>query len=114
MKEIEDEDVLDASVIAFAQTIEHYEICRYGTLIEWGKDLGFNDAVELLQQTLGRKKMTIGCWRRSPDRRRTTRLRPESFRRSPKNAVEKITRQRASRSRRRYNSAPDFCTEKAI
>ena len=56
MKEIEDEDVLDASVIAFAQTIEHYEICRYGTLIEWGKDLGFNDAVELLQQTLEQEK----------------------------------------------------------
>ena len=56
MKEIEDDDVLDASVIAFAQTIEHYEICRYGTLIEWGKDLGFNDAVELLQQTLEQEK----------------------------------------------------------
>ena len=56
MSEIEDQDVLDASVIGFAQAIEHYEICRYGTLIEWGKNLGFNDAVELLQQTLEEEK----------------------------------------------------------
>ena len=56
MNEIEDEDVLDASVIGFAQAIEHYEICRYGTLIEWGKDLGLNDAVELLLQTLEQEK----------------------------------------------------------
>ena len=56
MKEIEDDNVLDASAIGFAQAIEHYEICRYGTLIEWGKNLGFNDAVELLQQTLEEEK----------------------------------------------------------
>ena len=56
MKEIDDDDVLDASAIGFAQAIEHYEICRYGTLIEWGKDLGLNDAVALLQQTLEEEK----------------------------------------------------------
>ena len=56
MGEIEDADVLDASVIGFAQAIEHYEICRYGTLVEWGKDLGFNDVVELLQQTLKQER----------------------------------------------------------
>jgi len=50
--------------------------------------------------------MTIGCWRRSPDRRRTTRLRPESFRRSPKNAVEKITR----RARKPVKASVQFCT----
>jgi ferritin-like metal-binding protein YciE len=52
MDEIEDERVLDASMISSAQAVEHYEICRYGTLIEWAKGLGHNDAIALLQQNL--------------------------------------------------------------
>ena len=32
MEEIEDEQVLDAGMISSAQAVEHYEICRYGTL----------------------------------------------------------------------------------
>lgn len=52
MDEIDDESVLDAGMIGSAQAVEHYEICRYGTLIEWAKVLGHKDAAELLQQTL--------------------------------------------------------------
>jgi ferritin-like metal-binding protein YciE len=52
MEEIENDKVLDAGMISSAQAVEHYEICRYGTLIEWAKDLGHNDAIKLLQQTL--------------------------------------------------------------
>jgi ferritin-like metal-binding protein YciE len=52
MSEIEDERVLDAGIISSAQAVEHYEICRYGTLVEWAKDLGYSDAVTLLQQNL--------------------------------------------------------------
>jgi ferritin-like metal-binding protein YciE len=56
MEEIENEDVLDAGMISSAQAVEHYEICRYGTLIEWAKDLGHDDAVALLQQNLDEEK----------------------------------------------------------
>ena len=55
MEEIEDEQVLDAGMISSAQAVEHYEICRYGTLIEWAKDLGHEDAVGPLQQNLDEK-----------------------------------------------------------
>jgi ferritin-like metal-binding protein YciE len=56
MEEIEDEQVLDAGMISSAQAVEHYEICRYGTLIEWAKDLGHEDAIRLLQQNLDEEK----------------------------------------------------------
>jgi ferritin-like metal-binding protein YciE len=56
MEEIEDEQVLDAGMISSAQAVEHYEICRYGTLIEWAKDLGHEDAVNPLQQNLDEEK----------------------------------------------------------
>jgi ferritin-like metal-binding protein YciE len=56
MSEIKDELVLDAGMISSAQAVEHYEICRYGTLIEWAKDLGHNDAITLLQQNLDEEK----------------------------------------------------------
>ena len=40
------------------QKVEHYEIASYGTLVEWAKILGKDDAVELLQQTLAEEKET--------------------------------------------------------
>ena len=56
MEEIEDAQVLDAGMISSAQAVEHYEICRYGTLIEWARDLGHNDAINLLRQNLDEEK----------------------------------------------------------
>jgi ferritin-like metal-binding protein YciE len=56
MEEIDDESVLDAGMIGSAQAVEHYEMCRYGTLIEWAKDLGHDEAVNLLQQNLEQEK----------------------------------------------------------
>jgi len=52
MKDAKDPDVLDASMIADAQAVEHYEIARYGTLIAWARQLGMSDAANLLQQNL--------------------------------------------------------------
>jgi ferritin-like metal-binding protein YciE len=43
-------------MISSAQAVEHYEICRYGTLIEWARDLGHNDAINLLRQNLDEEK----------------------------------------------------------
>jgi ferritin-like metal-binding protein YciE len=47
-----EEAALDPALIASAQTVEHYEIARYGTLKSWARDLGMGDAVKLLDQTL--------------------------------------------------------------
>ena len=45
-------DALDAGLISAAQAMEHYEITRYGTLLSWAKQLGLEDAVALLKETL--------------------------------------------------------------
>ena len=47
-----DPDVLDAGLISKAQHVEHYEIAGYGTVRAWAQQLGFDQHVELLQQTL--------------------------------------------------------------
>lgn len=51
---------LDAGMLAAAQAVEHYEISRYGTLRTWAQQLGMNDAVTLLEQTLEEEKKTDG------------------------------------------------------
>ena len=52
MDEFKGEDALDAGLAASAQTVEHYEIARYGTLKTWARQLGMEDAAKLLDQTL--------------------------------------------------------------
>ena len=54
--EVEDKQVLDAALIGAAQTVEHYEIARYGTLIAWAKQLGRSDCASLLQKNLDEEK----------------------------------------------------------
>lgn len=49
---------LDAGLIAAAQAVEHYEIARYGALKCWAGELGMEDAVALLEQTLEEEKAT--------------------------------------------------------
>jgi ferritin-like metal-binding protein YciE len=58
MEEIEDKDVLDAALLSDAQAVEHYEITRYGTMIAWAQQLGMDEAVGLLEQTLAEEKKT--------------------------------------------------------
>ena len=56
MQDIEDAEVLDAGMIGSAQAVEHYEITRYGTLIAWAKQLGHDEAAELLEANLEQEK----------------------------------------------------------
>ena len=58
MDEYKDMPALDAGLLAAAQAVEHYEISRYGTLRTWAEELGLNDAVSLLQETLDEEKAT--------------------------------------------------------
>jgi ferritin-like metal-binding protein YciE len=50
--EIEDKAVLDAAIVANCQAVEHYEICRYGTLIAWAESAGHEEIVRLLTTNL--------------------------------------------------------------
>ena len=49
---------LDAGLVAAAPAVEHYEISRYGTLRTWAEELGLDDAVSLLEETLEEEKAT--------------------------------------------------------
>lgn len=56
MEEAEDDNVMDAGLIASAQAVEHYEIARYGALIAWANELEMTDAADLLTESLEEEK----------------------------------------------------------
>jgi ferritin-like metal-binding protein YciE len=47
---------LDAGLLAACQAVEHYEIARYGSLREWAKTLGNDEAHKLLGEILDEEK----------------------------------------------------------
>src|SRR6185503_258145 len=58
MKEYKGSPALDAGLLAAAQAVEHYEISRYGTLIAWAEELGLDEAVSFLEETLEEEEAT--------------------------------------------------------
>jgi ferritin-like metal-binding protein YciE len=58
MKEFKGTPALDAGLVSAAQAVEHYEMARYGTLKRWALQMGLNEAVRLLDQTLTQEKDT--------------------------------------------------------
>jgi ferritin-like metal-binding protein YciE len=54
--EVADKEVLDAAIVGAAQSVEHYEIARYGTLIAWAESLGREDVIILLTTNLNEEK----------------------------------------------------------
>lgn len=56
IKEVDDEQTLDAGLIASGQAAEHYEIARYGTLCAWAKLIGKPQVAKLLHETLEEEK----------------------------------------------------------
>lgn len=57
MEDTEDGSITrDAGIISAAQKSEHYEIASYGTLKTLAATLGYNEAAELLGQTLEEEK----------------------------------------------------------
>jgi ferritin-like metal-binding protein YciE len=49
-------ETLDATLIAGAQKIEHYEISGYGTSVHYAKELGLKDVADLLMKNLEEEK----------------------------------------------------------
>ncbi len=58
MKEAKGGTIRDAAMLAAAQSVEHYEISRYGTLVAWAEKMEMSDAAELLTATLEEEKLT--------------------------------------------------------
>jgi len=58
IKEFKGSPALDAGLLSAAQAVEHYEISRYGTLKAWARELGMNEAVRLLDETLKEETKT--------------------------------------------------------
>jgi ferritin-like metal-binding protein YciE len=58
MKEFRGMPALDAGLVAAAQAVEHYEICRYGTLCTWAEQLGHEQSVKLLGENLDEEETT--------------------------------------------------------
>jgi ferritin-like metal-binding protein YciE len=50
------DEVRDAGLIAAAQRVEHYEMAGYGCVRTWARQLGKNDVVKLLEETLNEEK----------------------------------------------------------
>lgn len=51
-----DPSVRDAGLIAAAQRVEHYEIAGYGSARTFAEQLGFQEAAQMLQETLDEEK----------------------------------------------------------
>lgn len=53
---VEEGTLRDAALIAGAQKVEHYEIAAYGTLAALAKELGYDEALPLILDTLKEEK----------------------------------------------------------
>jgi ferritin-like metal-binding protein YciE len=56
IEEVEEGPLRDAALIGGGQKVEHYEIASYGTISAIAKQLGYTDAIPLLQATLKEEK----------------------------------------------------------
>ena len=56
LEEVAHGPVRDAAIIICSQKNEDYEICNYGTLIEWAAELGLTDIIPMLKETLAEEK----------------------------------------------------------
>jgi ferritin-like metal-binding protein YciE len=54
--ETDNENLRDAALIVCGNMVEHYEMALYGSMVAFAQQLGFQDAAELLQQTLNEEK----------------------------------------------------------
>jgi ferritin-like metal-binding protein YciE len=56
VNEASSNEARDSGLIAAAQAVEHYEMARYGTLVDWAKKLGPPEVVRLLEESLAEEK----------------------------------------------------------
>ncbi len=68
IKNVDDNETLDAGLVAAGQAAEHYEIARYGTLCAWAKLIGKPQVAKLLHETLEEEKKADSLLTRIADR----------------------------------------------
>ena len=56
VEEFEQGTIRDAGIIGAAQSVEHYEMARYGTIVAWAKQCGLDDVARLMAETLEEEK----------------------------------------------------------
>jgi len=56
MEEFANDPALDAGLVSAAQKVEHYEITSYGSMKAWAEQLGLDDVVALIDETLAEEK----------------------------------------------------------
>ncbi len=56
MEEFADDAALDAGLVSAAQKVEHYEITSYGSMKAWAEQLGLEEVVALIDETLEEEK----------------------------------------------------------
>ncbi|WP_158409244.1 ferritin-like domain-containing protein [Fimbriimonas ginsengisoli] len=56
LKEAKPGPVADAMIIGLAQKAEHYEICGYGTLLEYMKSAGMREGFDLLKENMAEEE----------------------------------------------------------
>ena len=56
IEEFPEGTVRDAGILANAQSVEHYEMARYGTVIAWAKTCGQDQVAQLMRETLEEEK----------------------------------------------------------
>jgi ferritin-like metal-binding protein YciE len=59
-KEMKDSSALDASLIASAQKVEHYEIASYGSVCAWARRMNHDEEAALLSENLEEEKAADG------------------------------------------------------
>jgi len=52
IKNIKNPEARDASLIAAAQYVEHYEMAGYGAARTWAEEMGHDEIADILQETL--------------------------------------------------------------
>jgi len=55
-KDVEEDEVRDAAIVAALQRVEHYEIAVYGTVTTFARMLGEDQVLKLLQTSLDEEK----------------------------------------------------------
>jgi ferritin-like metal-binding protein YciE len=100
--EIEDKWVLDAAIVANAHAVEHYEMCRYGTLIAWAEELGHDEIVRFLNTNLNEEKAAnskLNTWRCARASTKRHRPRPDTDHRRLRSSPSRLFRLDAATSR---------------
>jgi ferritin-like metal-binding protein YciE len=99
MGNIADDDVLNVAMIGAAQSVEHYEISRYGTLIAWAMQLRRGDCAAVLKKNLAEEKATDKKLSAMAERRINPSAAPRA-RRSRRKSARSTTRRPAARAKR--------------